>query len=194
MQTNDGKIVYLLPSKSISTHSSNFKLQSKNKLMQHLSNRESLPSALDAKSFSDRMSATVKVHDVSEILDEPIYSTKNLSSSDEHKIKEVEALEAKLSSYQNVVEKYEKLAEDATTAAIDERKSQLLILEEQLRKREQSAKHKLANAMNVMEDSHAMEDSISSLVTKELDSEHEIPININEVNSIEGKIELIHLC
>ena len=92
--------------------------------------------AVNAGSLSDPLSVTSKVVDVSDIIDNGLYSPKNVLSSDRQKINEVEALEAKLSTYQNVVEKYEKLAEDATTAAIDERKSQLRILEEQLRKRE----------------------------------------------------------
>ena len=84
----------------------------------------------------------------------------NLSNKEQQKLREVEVLEAKLSTYQNVVEKYEKLAEEATTAAIDERRTQLRKLVEQLQKREQNAKAKLANAINVMEENQVIEDPI----------------------------------
>ena len=145
MQTSDGKIVYLLPSKSMSTQSSNLKLRSVKSAKQLTSKDESSSIVVNARSISEPISATSKEVAVSQIIDDPLmYSSKNLSSTDQKKIEEVEALEAKISSYQHVVEKYEKLAEDATTAAIDERKSQLRILEEQLRKREKSAKAKMA--------------------------------------------------
>ena len=187
MQTSDGKIVYLLPSKSISTQSSNLKLRSVKSAKQLTSKDESSSIVLNARSISEPISATSKEVAVPQIIDEPLmYSSKNLSSTDQKKMKEVEALEAKISSYQHVVEKYEKLAEDATTAAIDERKSQLRILEEQLRKREKSAKNRLANAMNAIEESQTIEDTISAFVTEDLDPQHDTRMDITEMNPHRG--------
>ena len=186
MQTSDGKLVYLLPSKKMASLSSNLNTISQNKRLEHLSKKEPPTMAVNAGSLSDPLSVTSKVVDVSDIIDNVLYSPKNVFSSDRQKINEVEALEAKLSTYQNVVEKYEKLAEDATTAAIDERKSQLRILEEQLRKREQNAKNKLANAINVIEDSQAIENTISAIVTEEIDSENERSLNMSDNNMSQG--------
>ena len=189
MQTSDGKLVYLLPSKKMANLSSNLNTISQNKRLEHLSKKEPPTMAVNAGSLSDPLSVTSKVVDVSDIIDNGLFSPKNVLSSDRQKINEVEALEAKLSTYQNVVEKYEKLAEDATTAAIDERKSQLRILEEQLRKREQNAKNKLANAINVIEDSQAIENTISAIVTEEIDSENERSLNVSDNNVSQGIVK-----
>ena len=189
MQTSDGKLVYLLPSKKMANLSSNLNTISQNKRLEHISKKEPPTMAVNAGSLSDPLSVTSKVVDVSDIIDNGLYSPKNVLSSDQQKINEVEALEAKLSTYQNVVEKYEKLAEDATTAAIDERKSQLRILEEQLRKREQNAKNKLANAINVIEDSQAIENTISAIVTEEIDSENERRLNMSDNNVSQGIVK-----
>ena len=95
-----------------------------------------------------------------------------LSEIEHHRLREVEALEAKISSYQNVVEKYEKLAEDATTAAIVERKAQLRKLETQLRKREQEAKNKLATAINVIEESQMIDNVIPVISAENSAGDH----------------------
>ena len=120
-------------------------------------------------------------------LNVPIFpaSTKpsNLSDIEHQKLREVKVLEAKISSYQNVVEKYEKLAEDATTAAIDERKAQLKILEEQLQKREQNAKNKLANAIIVMEESTTIENTVPLVTTR-----HEGTVQTNNFKTISSQI------
>jgi hypothetical protein len=87
-------------------------------------------------------------------------------------LRQVEALQAKISSYQNVVEKYEKLAEDATTAAIVERKAQLRKLETQLRKREQEAKNKLATAINVIEESQMIDNVIPVISAENSAGDH----------------------
>ena len=188
METSDGKLVYLLPAKTMNSQSSNLNFKSQQKTGQYISTRESPTITVEQRLLSDSITPSSKLVGVSAILDENIYPSKILLSSDQQKVKEVEALEAKLSNYQNVVEKYEKLAEDATTAAIDERKTQLRILEEQLRKREQTAKNKLANAINVIEDSQVIENTICAIATEQVDSENEIDTAANKMRRTKGII------
>ena len=211
MQTTDGKIVYLLPSTMIQTPPAEVSLPSRQKTQQYLpsttplqipivtrllseppsSNSNAVDPSLsqDNASFprnhqslieqSYSMTRRVSSHDPLEL--PTTHTPSNLSSTEQQKLREVEALEAKLSNYQNVVEKYEKLAEDATTAAIDERKIQLRKLEEQLRKREQKAKNKLANAINVMEESQAIQDTIPAIATPQ--GSHDEVYNMDRVQT-----------
>ena len=188
METSDGKLVYLLPAKTMNSQSSNLNFKSQQKTGHYISTRESPTITVEQRLLSDSITPSSKLVGVSAILDENIYPSKILLSSDQQKVKEVEALEAKLSNYQNVVEKYEKLAEDATTAAIDERKTQLRILEEQLRKREQTAKNKLANAINVIEDSQVIENTICAIATEQADSENKIDTAANNMRRTKGII------
>ena len=188
METSDGKIVYLLPSKTMPTQSPNHNFQSQQITEEYRSPKESHTITVENRLLADSITPSSKIVDVSGILDGNMYPSKNLLSSDQQKIKEVEALEAKLSNYQNVVEKYEKLAEDATTAAIDERKTQLRILEKQLRKREQNAKNKLANAINVIEDSQVIEDTICAIATEHIDPETERNMVATDVRLPKGII------
>ena len=61
------------------------------------------------------------------------------------------AKEAKLADYQELVVKYEKLAEQATKMALEERTNQLISYEKELKRREQEAKKKLAGAVQVLQ-------------------------------------------
>ena len=61
------------------------------------------------------------------------------------------AKEAKLANYQNLVIKYEHLAEQATKMAMEERSNQLIHYEEELKRRELEAKKKLAGAVEVLQ-------------------------------------------
>ena len=188
MQTSDGKIVYLMPTKTVPTTPTNVSLPSGHNSQQYLQIESSrtlpsrskvlLKSSANAKSinkgfpsastpsYQSMSTETTDHHTLNNVtttqhgmlLKSKIPS--KLSEIEHHRLREVEALEAKISSYQNVVEKYEKLAEDATTAAIVERKAQLRKLETQLRKREQEAKNKLATAINVIEESQMIDNVI----------------------------------
>ena len=60
---------------------------------------------------------------------------------------------AKILSYKKKVLEFEKLAEDATKAALEEQTSCLLQMEEELKEREMKAKEKLASAVQVLEQS-----------------------------------------
>ena len=64
----------------------------------------------------------------------------------------LEELEADISTKRYMIEKYEKLAEDANAASIEMRKAKLKKEEEELKQREQKAKNKLARAIKVMEE------------------------------------------
>jgi len=59
--------------------------------------------------------------------------------------------EAKLADYQELVMKYEQLAEQATKMALEERTNQLLHYEKELKRREHEAKKKLAGAVEVLQ-------------------------------------------
>lgn len=109
------------------------------------------------------------------------------STSTEQKIREMEELEAKISNYKNVVEKYERLAEDATSAAIDERKIQLRKMEEQLRQREQKAKNKLANAINVMDESQVIQENVPILATPQGNQEQLSNLDVVQKPRTAGK-------
>ena len=65
--------------------------------------------------------------------------------------KELIQREAQLKAYQEQVIKVEKLAEDATRIALEEKEMRLRKLAEELRNREAIAKEKLANAVQSME-------------------------------------------
>ena len=59
--------------------------------------------------------------------------------------------EAKLADYQELVMKYEQLAEQATKMALEERTNQLIHYEKELKRRELEAKKKLAGAVEVLQ-------------------------------------------
>jgi hypothetical protein len=65
--------------------------------------------------------------------------------------KELAIQEAKLNEYQDRVLRYEKLAEDATRVALQEKEHKLKLLAENLRQREATAKKKLASAVHILE-------------------------------------------
>ena len=182
MQTNSGKIVYLLPTKVKISQSGDDTLPSSQKVHQYLpfAPLSSSPSMLP-ESTNNRPNIVCASPSL-------VAKTNTLSCTEEQKLREVEALEVKLSSYQNVVEKYEKLAEDATTAAIDERKAQLKKLEEQLWKREQQAKNKLANAINVMEESQTIESTIPMITSQPLNQDDVQSLGMVVAQISEGKL------
>ena len=95
------------------------------------------------------------------------------------KERELKSKEAQLQNYHEQVIKVEKLAEDATRIALEEKELKLRKLAEELKAREAMAKQKLANAMQTME---MMKSNTSSqeISGTELASSSEIKVERNE--------------
>ena len=78
------------------------------------------------------------------------------------------AKEAKLADYQELVVKYEKLAEQATKMALEERTNQLINYEKELKRRELEAKKKLVGAVQVLQkiksETHSFDDAESEVI------------------------------
>ena len=96
------------------------------------------------------------------------------------KERELKSKEAQLQNYHEQVIKVEKLAEDATRIALEEKELKLRKLAEELKAREAMAKQKLANAMQSMERMKSTTSSQEISGTEIASSSSEIKVERNE--------------